>query len=79
MALPASRQNGAARNYSLLVYSFRFGLIRLKCPFKAIALVDLQKKNRGVVEVEYVQFLPNLPYFKTAKGLAPCYHFAIII
>ena len=71
---------GAIRYNSILVFNEKIGLVRLRCPFKALVIFssnDLEI-NR-VVKVKYVQFIPNLPYFKVGKGIYPWFHFAILL
>ena len=65
---------------SLLVYKHNHGLVRLFCPFKVIAMLAIQDQSPGAsFIVEYVQFNPNMPFFKIENELLPCYYFAIII
>ncbi len=69
-------QKGDLVHYnSVLVVSRKRGLFRLRCPF---TIVDLREEHPELLQVEYVQFKPNLPYFKTKRGLIPCFYCAII-
>ena len=72
---------GNVRFSSVLVITQSSLLIRLRCPFKVMILdtFEGQLPISHLREVYYVQFCPDLPYFRISEGLFPCTGFAILI
>lgn len=81
MSKPTDNPYHAVRYSSLLVITHDKRLIRLRCPFSVLVLNNFQGtlEVNTVRQVEYVQYLPNLPYFRLSEGLYPCVGFAIVI
>lgn len=81
MISPGDNKLGVVRFSSLLVSAHQLGLIRLRCPFQVevIQTLDTPLELGSLHVVHYVQFRPNLPYFKIEEGLFPCVVFAILL
>jgi len=81
MSNSEGRAIGAVRFSSLLVITHNRALIRLRCPFKVMVLqsFDGALSLQTICEVQYIQFLPDIPYYRIKEGLYPCTGFAILI
>ena len=73
-------EKGAIQYSSLLIYSHKYGLMRLRCPFRVVVLDKHSELKKGSIYlVHAVQFVPNLPSFRLKEGVYPYWIFAIIL
>lgn len=81
MSNSEGRAIGAVRFSSLLVITHNRALIRLRCPFRVVVIhnFDGALALQSIREVQYIQFLPDIPYYRIHEGLYPCTGFAILI